>query len=157
MSFPSWVSACLKSNDLLFFNRLDAKHLDVSAKSNPLVSFCTKPGFYIHSVVCFRRQMKLFQRITSALHLSHVRLKQEQTDVGVPYALSISVMQWKDNSLSCDMECVFININFRNKLPILWLASMLLTHRFFTSDHCAITFCLIKSTNKEGQRIRKVI
>lgn len=87
------VSACLKSNDLLFFNRLDAKHLDVSAKSNPLVSFCTKPGFYIHSVVCFRRQMKLFQRITSALHLSHVRLKQEQTDVGVPYALSISVMQ----------------------------------------------------------------
>lgn len=93
MSFPSWVSACLKSKDLLFFNQLDAKHLDVSAKSDPLVSFRTKPGFYIQSVVCFRRHMKLFQRITSALHLSLVTFKQEQTEMGVPYALSISVME----------------------------------------------------------------
>lgn len=124
MSFPSWVSACLKSKDLLFFNQLDAKHLDVSAKSDPLVSFRRKPGFYIQSVVCFRRHMKLFQRITSsitsALHLSLVIFKQEQTEMGVPYALSISVIEWKDNSLSYDMDCVFININFR-KLPILWL------------------------------------
>lgn len=104
MSFPSWVSACLKSKDLLFFNQLDAKHLDVSAKSDPLVSFRRKPGFYIQSVVCFRRHMKLFQRITSsitsALHLSLVIFKQDQTEMGVPPICLKHLCNWVKGQFS---------------------------------------------------------